>query len=389
MEDLPRSDGHGTLEIDAPDFTKLPVKLPQEIDGSLHANGEFTLAGGKLVTTLKARVQNLGLPAQKAVVSSIDLAFDSSKVLPEDATAPPTAPNAPPPPHLPFYDRLQTHIAANVEGIAYADYRVDNIKLALSTDQANVKLDTVEINRGPNKVNVDATYVIPGDFADWQKQPLVADLSIALPDVSQFSADPQALPLKGLVTAKGNATAQNGVYGGGLDLQIRDLQAKGATVQTGDVVVAVENNRAVVKTGRIVLDDKNAIDLSGNADLAAPYPFAGGLTVDLADLGKFNDMLKANGTPDAALGGSLKVAGNVRGHLATAPGANDQQIDGTLDVTARSLQAKGAKIESIDTQVVVADNRATIKTGEIKIDPKSGLTFGGNAGPRRAVYFPG
>ena len=389
MEDLPRSDGRGTLEIDAPDFTKLPVKLPQEIDGSLHANGEFTLSGGKLVTTLKARVQNLGLPAQKAIVSNIDLAFDTTKVLPEDATAKPAAPNAPPPPHLPFYDRLQTRIATNVEGIAYADYRVDNVKLALSTDQANVKLDSVEINRGPNKVNADATYVIPEDFTGWQKQPLVADLSIALPDVSQFSADPQALPLRGLVTAKGNVTAQNGVYGGGLDLQIRDLQAKGATVQTGDMVVAVENNRAVVKTGRVVLDDKNAIDLTGDAALAAPYPFEGGLTVDLADLGKFNDVLKANGTPDAALGGSLKIAGNVHGHLATAPGANDQQIDGTLDVTARSLQAKGAKIDSIDTQVVVADNRATIKTGEIKIDPKSGVTFGGNAGIIAPYPFEG
>ena len=379
MENLVRSTGHGTLEIDAPDFTKLPVKLPQEIDGSLHAGGDFTLAGGKLATTLKARVRNLGLPAQKAVVSNIDLSLDTTKVLPADATAPPTAPGAPPPPHLPFYDRLQTHVAANGEGIAYADYRVDNVKLALSTDQANVKLETVEINRGPNKVNVDGTYVIPEDFANWQKQPLAADLSIALPDVSQFSADPQALPLKGLVTAKGQATAQNGVYGGGLDLQIRNLQAKGATIQTGDVVVAVENNRAVVKTGRIVLDDKNTIDLSGNAALAAPYPFEGGLTVDLSDLGKFNPILAANGTPDAALGGSLNIAGNVSGHLATAPNANDQKIDGTLDVTARNLQAKGAKIESVDTQVVVADNHATIKTGQIKIDPKSGITFGGNA----------
>ncbi len=389
MENLVRSDGHGTLEISAPDFNKLPVKLPQQIDGSLHANGDFTLSGGKLATTLKAHVQSLGLPAQKAVVSNIDLAFDTTKVLPENATAKPTAPNAPPPPHLPFYDRLQTHISADIEGIAYADYRVDKVTLALSTDQADVKVDSVEIDRGPNKVNVDATYVIPEDFANWQKQPLVADLSIALPDVSQFSADPQALPLRGLVTAKGNVTAQSGVYGGGLDLQIRNLQAKGATVQTGDVVVAVENNRAVVKTGRIVLDDKNTIDLSGNAGLAAPYPFEGGLTVDLADLGKFNDILKGNGTPDAGLGGSLKIAGHVGGHLATAPDANDQKIDGTLDVTARGLQAKGAKIESIDTQVVVADNHATIKTGQIKIDPKSGITFGGGADITAPYTFQG
>ena len=74
------------------------------------------VSGGKLATTLKAHVQNLGLPAQKAVVSTIDLAFDTTKVLPENATAKPTAPNAPPPPHLPFYDRLQAHVARERRG---------------------------------------------------------------------------------------------------------------------------------------------------------------------------------------------------------------------------------------------------------------------------------
>ena len=63
------------------------------------------------------------------------------------------------------------------------------------------------------------------------------------------------------------------------------------------MVVAVENNRAVVKTGRIVLDDRNAIDLSGNAGLAAPYPFEGGITVNLADLGNSTRSLRPTARP--------------------------------------------------------------------------------------------
>ena len=58
-------------------------------------------------------------------------------------------------------------------------------------------------------------------------------------------------------------------------------------------------------------------------------------------------------------------------------------------MTARNLQAKGAKIESVDTQVVVADNKATIKAGQIKIDPKSGVTFGGNADLAAPYTFQG
>ena len=46
--------------------------------------------------------------------------------------------------------------------------------------------------------------------------------------------------------------------------------------------------------------------------------------------------------------------------------------------------AKGQKIHSVDTQVVVENNRAIIKTGQIKVDArKSGTHLRRQRGPRR------
>ena len=172
--------------------------------------------------------------------------------------------------------------------------------------------------------------------------------------------------------------ARNGVYGGGFSLQARDVQAKGATVRSADVKIALENSRATVRTGHIVFDEKNVIDLSGNGSLQAPYPFEAGLSVDLADLSRFNETLAANGV-NKPIAGSLKITGKAGGHLATAPNANDQKIDGSLTVAARDLAAQGVKIASVDTQIDVADNHAVIKTGQVRFDLKTGLDFGGQA----------
>lgn len=380
MADLPKATGRGTLEIAAPDFTKLPVKLPQEITGGLKAGGDFALKDGRLSTKLKGHVQALAIPAQRLAVDSLDFALDNTKVLPSDATAPPTAPGAPPPPHLPFYDKLQTHTALNVDGIRFADYAVDSVKLVLSSDEAAVKLDQVEILRGRNSVNVDGTYVIPEDFARAAQQPVDLHLDVNVPDLNGFALDPKnpPLPLKGQLTAKGNVTSRHGTLGGGLDLRARDVQAKGATVQTADVQIGIQNDHAVVKTGRIVLDDKNHVDLRGDAGLQTPFPFDAGLTVDLADLSKLNPVLAANGV-NQPLGGSVKITGDAKGHLASAPDANDQKIDGSLNIAARDLTAQGVKLQSTDVQVDVADNRAVIKTGQVRFDAKTGLTFGGQA----------
>ena len=390
MEDLPNSVGHGTIEVNAPDFSKLPVKLPIEMTGSLHTGGDFTLAGGKFSTSIKGHVQALSIPSQRASVAGVDFALDTSKVLPAGATAAPVAAGAPPPPHEPFYSGLETRVAANVEGVHFQDYALDAVKLTLTSKGPALKLEEVEVTRGPNRIDVDGTYSIPDDFADWAKNPLDMRLSIAIPDLTQFAADPKnpVLPLQGRLDAKGNLTLLNGVYGGGFDLQARDLKARGATVQSADVVIGIENNEATIRTGHIVLDDKNMADIEGHGNLRAPISFNAGVSVKLSDLSRFNTVLAANGV-DQTIAGSVTVTGNLRGNFASAPGANDQKLDGTLDVSAHSLEAKGQKIDSIDTQVVVENNRAFVKTGNIHVDAKSGVTFGGQADLSAPYAFSG
>ena len=376
MANLPQSTGHGTLDVSVPDFTKLPIHLPQEITGGLKANGDFGLKGGTLTTDLKGHVQSLTIPAQKLGVDSVDFALDASKVLPADATAVPTAPGAPPPPHLPFYDQLQTHAEVEVAGVRYADYAVDSLKVVASSDQAAVKLDQVEILRGKNSVNLRGTYRIPEDFANAAKQPADVHLKVDVPDLNGFALDPAnpPLPLKGQLTTKADVESRNGVYSGALNLQASDVQAKGATVQSADVQVAIVDNHATVKTGKIVFDPQNTITLHGGADLQPPYASSGDLAVDLTDLSRFNPVLAANGVTEP-VAGHVKIAAKGDYRAASAPGAKDQQIDATFDVTGGDFLYKGLKVASVDVAGKADGDTVSVTSANINVDPKTHVAF--------------
>ncbi len=389
MADLVRATGQGNLKIAVPDLGKLPVELPVALGGSLNAGGDFALADGTFkLNGFKGHLQGFNAPAQRASVAALDFALDATETLPPNATAPPPVPNAPPPPPKPFWQGLKTRLALTSEGIVYGDYKLDGAGLTVSTDEAAVKLEQVAVTRADNRLDVDGTYQLPADLANWQKNPLAVRLSLAAPDVSQFSTDLAADPLQGRLNAKGNVTLEGGNYAGGFDLEARDLRAKGAKVETADVQIGIVNNQATVRTGHIRFDDKNSIDLSGQAGLQAPYRYEAGVEVDLTDLSRFEPVLQANNV-EGKVGGALRIAGKAAGHAATAPDATDRELNASLDVTARALEAKGAKIDSINTQVVVENNTAIIKTGEVRLNPKSALTFGGQAGINAPYPFKG
>ena len=390
MANLPQSTGHGTLDIAIPDFTNLPIKLPQEVTGGLKSNGEFGLKNGTLTTRLKGHVQALTIPAQRVGVDTLDFALDASKVLPADATAAPTAPGAPPPPHVPFQDQLQTHAEVEVAGVRYADYAVDSLRLVASSDNAAVKLEQVEILRGKNSVNLNGTYQIPDDFGNAAKQPVDVHLNVNVPDLNGFALDPKnpPLPLKGQLTAKADVASRDGIYNGAFNLQASDVQAKGATVQAADVQIGVADNEATVKTGRIVFDPQNTVTLHGSANLQAPFPASGDLSVDLTDLAKFNPALAANGVNDP-VAGHLQIAakGDYRG--ASAPGANDQQINATFGVTGGDFLYKGFKVAGVDVAGKADGDQVSVTSANVNVDAKTHLAFAGGGGLNAPHGFQG
>ena len=375
MEDLPQSTARGKLNVAVPDFTKLPVKMSTEIAGALRVGGDFALAGGKFSTSLKGHVQALNVPAQQAAVSGIDFALDASKVLPPDATAPPPTPNAPAPPDKPFFDGLQTRLAATVNEIQFGQYRVDTVKVTVSTDQAAVRIEDLSVERGDNTLALNGTYELPADFNHWQDKPLALHLKLGAPALGQFSVDQTAAHLRGKLSVDGDVAMTGGNYSGQFAVAAAAIEAAGARVDSADLRVGIANNRATIQAGEIRLDPKNTVSIEGAADLKAPYHFTGGANVALTDLGAFEPLIHQK------IGGTLSIVAQGSGESGA--------YDGQVTVAARNIAAQGAVVQSVDILATAHDNQAVIEKGEVRIDPKNSLTFGGKAGLQAPFPYEG
>lgn len=361
MADLLKTAARGTVQIALPDFAKLPVQLPQPLAGAFQAGGDFELADGKLTAHLKGHASNVSAPQEKAQIAGLDFGVTLSGALPTGAA--------------PFYQGLHAQVSASVDQIAYGDYRVDNVRAALSADEAVVSLTSLELARGDNRVSATGTFQLPANFADWRQQPLDLNLNVAAPKLSDFSATPDGTKplLEGQLQTQGKVSSRGGVLSGDLTLGAQNVRGSGARVDLADVQIGIAQNVATVRSGTIRLDDRNTIELSGHAALQPPYDFDGGFAVDLADLSKFEPLLQMPIT------GAVHATAHGAGHLATKPGAADQQITGTVDLTAKDVQAKGARIVSVDAHIDIANNQAVIQTGKIQLEGKSGATFSGHA----------
>ncbi len=112
------------------------------------------------------------------------------------------------------------------------------------------------------------------------------------------------------------------------------------------------------------------------------------MRLDLPELASFQPLLAANHI-DKKVSGALQVSAQAEGHLATTPGANDQTLDGTMDVTGKNIEATGARIERIDGHIVAANDQALIKTFQIRFNEKNTIDLGGQAGIKAPFDYQG
>ncbi len=390
IADLPRAGVSGTLKINAPDFASLPIALPPatKLRGRLRAEGPFSLENNRFTAKLDGTVRALSAEQPAVAVNTANFSVELSKNLPPEATTPAPTANTPPPPPAPFWDGLTSRLTTAAEGLRYGNFAVDSVALEARNDNAALTVERLDLTRGVNKLHAEAHYTMPALNERWEQKPLTLDFSVNAPNLAQFSADLGAEPLAGRVESKGHVETLNGVYRGGIDLQARDLQARGLRVQTADATVGIENSVATVRDGRIVFDERNSITVAGEAELRAPYPFTGKLNVNLPELARFNPALRANGV-NQDIAGSLAVVGDFRGRGPSASGATDAEVNGVLDVTGRGIAAAGTRIDALETHVVASGNRVNVETGAVRFDEKNAVGFSGTVetGGARAFDF--
>jgi autotransporter translocation and assembly factor TamB len=146
----------------------------------------------------------------------------------------------------------------------------------------------------------------------------------------------------------------------------------GLPIQNVDFEAKVENSMATLETGRINLDALNSINLTGEARIDDPYPYKVDGTIELKDLGVFNDMLKGIGESSAA-------SGNLHASWSFSGDTRKSVPDGNFRVLGSQIKYHGLPIQDVDIEGNLLQRQLSLPSCKVVFNKDNFIDAKGNA----------
>ena len=259
---------------------------------------------------------------------------------------------------------------ARGDQIRYRGLPVEAIRAEAVLGDSEVKLNTCRIAFDANNhVELTGTSRIADPFPyDFHGTVGLADLGV-FNDFLGNLGQPRDLAgaLNGTVSGHGDAKNP------GAEIQIAGdrIKFRGLLVQRADIDSVLEQAKVVVKTFRLVLDQNNSIELSGDAGLAAPNPYTAKGTVALNNLAAFSNLLRSFGQP-GDLTGSLKADLSGKGDAGNP--------EAQLSLLGTELKYRGVLVQKAEVESTIKDWLANIRTCRFTLDAENSIDITAQAG---------
>ncbi|OYW75576.1 MAG: hypothetical protein B7Z37_12705 [Verrucomicrobia bacterium 12-59-8] len=267
-----------------------------------------------------------------------------------------------------------TKVAVQVNGaeMGFESYRLPRLAVEVSLDGKAAKVSVPALMLGAgNRVDLNATMTMDDAMpvnAQWQIQiddPTTLMQTLGLP--------PQDKPVIAKIATSGKAAFKvNDLMNldADVDLSLKEGRYGDAPLPLIEMKVNVAKGMAILQPFRIVVDDKNRIELKGNVKLQAPWGFDLNGDVALPQLMSLNPLLAAVKAP-AIESGSLGVKLNVSGD------ASPWRGEGRVEMQAAKVKVAGMpEAADVDLKTTFAGTTAQIETLQALLGPWKLLTKG-------------
>ena len=267
-----------------------------------------------------------------------------------------------------------TKVAAQVNGtdLGFESYKLPKLAVLVSLDgkEAKVSLPALMLGTG-NRVDLNATMTMDDAMpvnAQWQIQ--IDDLAALMQTVG---LPPQAKPVTAKIATAGKAAFKvNDLMNlaADVDLSVREGRYGDAPLPLVEMKVNVAKGTATLRPCRIVVDEKNHIELTGKAKLQAPWGFELKGDVALPVLTSLNPLLASVKAPSIE-SGSLAVKLNVSGD------ASPWRGEGRVEMQVAKVKVAGMpEAADVDLKTTFAGTTAQIETLQAVLGPWKLLTKG-------------
>jgi hypothetical protein len=258
------------------------------------------------------------------------------------------------------------------ENLAFEAYKLPKLDLDFAMDgkEATVRLPGLALGAG-NMITLDASMKMEDSMpvkAAWQVRiddPAVLMQTVGLPPLEK--------PVTAKIATTGKAAFKaNDVMNldAEVDLNVTDGKLGDAPLPTVAVKATVAKGQTHLKPCRIVVDEQNHIEITGDATLGAPWSFVAKGDISLPQLTSLNALLTALKAPTIE-SGSVAMKLDVKGD------ASPWRGEGRVDLAARSVKTASMP-EAADgaLKTTFAGTTAQIETLQAVLGPWKLMTTG-------------
>ncbi|MBV8532354.1 MAG: hypothetical protein JO207_00970, partial [Verrucomicrobia bacterium] len=254
--------------------------------------------------------------------------------------------------------------------LQYGGFVVQRVDVEAAIEHATANIQRCRISLNPdNYVDINGV----AQFTD--PNPYQARGRIEFRDLGLFDSLLKSLKqppgLSGALYASFSGTGDNKNAAAELKVQGEQLKYLGLLIRSVSTEATLGNSKAEIQSCRVTLDANNQIELKATAQIADPFPYVVNGTIELADLGVFNELLKNLGQP-----GGLSGVFN-----GTFAGNGDaKQPAGEIQLSGTQLKYRGLLIPKAGMEAVVAGGRADLKTCRVTVGQNGLIDVTGGVG---------
>lgn len=267
-----------------------------------------------------------------------------------------------------------TRAVVHIDGreLKFDTYHLPKLAMDVSLDgkEARMKVPALMLGSG-NRVDVNAVMTMDDEMpvtAEWKVQiddPALLMKTMNLPPLDQPVAAKLSTSGRASLKVKDPMNADATIA-----LSVTDGRFGDAQLPAVDVKATVAKGEAIVESCRLVVDERNLVELKGKAGLKAPWTFGVDGTIELPELKALNSLLAAFKAPQIESGG-------VKARLDVTGDANPWRGKGHVTLNAAAVKVAGMpEPADVNLKTSFEGRTATIESLQAVLGPWKLLTSG-------------
>ncbi len=370
IKEFGRTPGHLEISSESFDLARASESMPRHLTGSAQISGKIDVENARIDSSFNISATAVGF--ENGTAETLTANITASKIVPPANV------------QKPWYADLRSKVTVAMSNVRWREYALDSVQGTVQSNGDLLKLEELIAQRAQNELTIHGDYRLPADLGKFTTQPGTIDLTLNAPQLADYWPDDSPDKVSGPLQINGQIFWKQGAGNGQLSVYGSNIRMRDLVFRQVSSEWAIANNVVYVNDFTAALNDRDSLGAHGYIDPRPPFPYAGKISTNIADLSTFKPILQASGNNND-LRGTFALDWEGEGELTTIK--NTGKLDLSLEKgrygNLQSLRARAGATytpdgldvpilflasDQMDFQAVAQAKGETLEISRIQLD---------------------